>query len=314
MNQKAFIQIPLLILIIGGLFLITQPTQAGFLDWFSWSKIKLFFFGESVEEKLPTSITQEKSQEIPEVIQLEALSEIPKEIIKEVPKNNFEQEITIQTLKNQIEILKGQIEIFEKQIEDLLSNPPEVELKEVIKEVPVEKIIIKEVLVPQTCPVCPICQQSTSQTEESLQPSFSIERVSLPNWPNNIFFRAKSEDGSFVFEAITLEVNNPYEVHVWNNNQSNLDFIQRQTLIRGNWNYRTCETMNSVFQEYSYIDYPYPCPISNSPLYISRSDEDWMGRPTNISLDPDLPFPQETEIYYYKVVEQNTGTIFEYIK
>ncbi len=389
-------------LIIVGLFTFyAQPVQASFFDWFfsTWSKVRSIFIKESFQERSPASvseITEEPSsseepfQETIKGSQEEAQPDI-------TPKAS--EETIIQNLKNQIVVFQNKIKKLEKQIEDLLTKSTEI--KEVIKEVPVEKIITKEVLVPQTCPTCPVCEQSINQTEipqiisvsvdsditsariewqtnipteskifisggsldskifpsfsgtstrhiteisnlkgnqiysfeieavaglnsvrkinqfktsEPPQPSFSIERVTLPNWPNNIFFKTKSENGSFVFEAITLEVNNPYEVHVWNNNQSNLDFIQQQTLWRSGWNYRTCETMNSVFQEYSNIYYPYPCPISDSPLYISWMDKDWMGRPTNISLDSDLPFPQETEIYYYKIIEQNTGKFFEYIK
>ncbi len=115
-KQKDSIQIPLLILIIVGLFIIAQPTQAGFFDWFA--KIKSFFTQEKVEESLPASIsepiegvspTQEESQKTPEEIQTETqeravcecqqcpicptpqtcepiIKEVQKEVIKEVPK------------------------------------------------------------------------------------------------------------------------------------------------------------------------------------------------------------------------------------
>jgi len=141
-KQKGFIQILLLILIIGSLFFVIQPTQAGFFDWFSLSKVKSFFFREAVEEKLPTSVP-ESIKEIP------SLQEAPQEI---------PEEITIQNLKNQIASLKNQIKSLEKQIEDLLSRSPGI--KVVVKEVPVEKIVIKEVPVEKIvyreaeCPSC----------------------------------------------------------------------------------------------------------------------------------------------------------------
>ncbi len=204
-NQKGFIQISLLILIIGGLFLIAQPTQAGFLDWFSLSKIKSFFSGESVEEKLPASVAeptreisapQETPQEIPEEIQPEVIlefpSEVTKEIIKEIPvekiiyKNNPKQEATIQNLRNQIASLQNQIKTLEKQIKNLLSKSPEI--KVITKEVPVEKIVIKEVPVEkivyvdrqvvQECEECPICPEVTSELEVS-DYFLTIERIGL---------------------------------------------------------------------------------------------------------------------------------------
>ena len=121
--------------------------------------------------------------------------------------------------------------------------------------------------------------------------------------------------GTFIFQALTLEVNNPDQVFVYNNNQSNMGFVQQQTLLRGGWNYRTCDAIQESFQKYSGINYPYPCPQSSNPAYLTMSNPDWMGRqPKDISIDPILPFPNGTSIYYYKVKELNTGKIFEYQK
>lgn len=85
MSQKGFIQVPLLILVIGGLLFIAQPTQAGFFDWFSWSKIKSVFNQEKIKDNLPASVSepigeillpQEESQKTSEENQTE-LQECP---------------------------------------------------------------------------------------------------------------------------------------------------------------------------------------------------------------------------------------------
>lgn len=183
MNPKGFT--PLLILTIVGLLFVAQPTQAGFFDWFSWAKVKTIFIKEQIQESLPASVSEpikettspgETIQETPELKTQETPGEIqpgatlesiaPEKVIY---KDNSEQEITIQNLRNQIASLQNQIKSLEKQIGDLLSKSPGIKeivkevpiekivVKEVIKEVPVEKIVTKEVLVPQTCPTCPSC-------------------------------------------------------------------------------------------------------------------------------------------------------------
>lgn len=174
-----------LILIIVGLFSFNaQPAQAGFWDW-----LKELFTKDQTEEILPASVSEpieeilsseEEQQEILEEVQPEITSEAPEEITgattvveKIIYKDNPEQEITIQNFRSQVTSLQNQIKNLEQQIEDLLSGSPEIKIitnevpiekivikeviKEIIKEVPVETIVIKEVLVPQDCPACQVC-------------------------------------------------------------------------------------------------------------------------------------------------------------
>lgn len=118
MNQKGFIQIPLLILIIGGLLFIAQPTQAGFFDWFSWSKVKSIFIREQTQEMLPASVSEpikeieKEPAEIPE-------AEISGKNLLEYPTRPTPQTCETKTITKEVQ-------------------------KEVIKEVPKEVVIYKD--------------------------------------------------------------------------------------------------------------------------------------------------------------------------
>lgn len=114
----------LIILITIGLFSIAQPTEAGFFDWFSWSKFRSFFSEKAIEEKLPASVSESINEITPQVSG-EANSETPKEIIKEtttekiIYKDNPEHLETIENLKNQIVVLENRIKELEKQLEEV---------------------------------------------------------------------------------------------------------------------------------------------------------------------------------------------------
>ena len=171
-KQKILIQALLLTLIGSWIIFSTQSVQAGFFDWFSWSKIRSIILSEEVE--LPASSPEppeeiSPSKETAQEAQPETAPEKSAIIDKTTDKNSSEQEIIIQNLENQVASLKSQIKSLEKQIEDLLSKSPG--LKEIVKEVPVEKIIYVDKPVIQECPVV----EKVGYSESSL----TIEKLDL---------------------------------------------------------------------------------------------------------------------------------------
>jgi hypothetical protein len=144
-------------------------------------------------------------------------------------------------------------------------------------------------------------------------PIFSIskEPVPGPSWKGWNYFKIHSENGTFVFEALTFEVADP-ELKVGSHTRE--EYIQYLTLAKSGWNYRRCDAINDAFLQWQNRNYPYPCPVSLNPVYLTMSNPTWQNVQIGLTIHPDIIFPPGTEIYYYKVIEQNTGTIFEYIK
>lgn len=111
--MKKFNRIPLLLIIAIGLLLSTQPAQAGFFDWFSWSKIKSII--SSKETGSPASVSEQLNQ--PE-----------------------ESSVKTETTSVQLE----DKDVDRSQREEKTEKEPTITIKEIIKEVPVEKIIYRD--------------------------------------------------------------------------------------------------------------------------------------------------------------------------
>ncbi|MBI2624773.1 MAG: hypothetical protein HYW70_00315 [Candidatus Nealsonbacteria bacterium] len=312
-------KISLILIIIGGLFsFYAQPTQAGFFDWLSWNRVKTIFIKEQIRESLPASIS-EPIKEIPslgETIQETPVSET-KETLEEIQpgvtsriavpekiiyKDNPEQAITIQNLKNQIASLQNQIKNLEQQIEDLLSGSPEIKvitkevpvekivvkevIKEVpvevvkevikIKEVPVEKIVIKEVLVPQICPVCQSCQVC-SPNLGLVPPSppvagyLSIQEITVPPHQNTWKITASGE--SIQITDIVFELVDPQ----WRDIEWYINWRSEIGSTRP-LNYRTCATAISYDQEFG-TNWALPeCLANPTNDFAQYRVKDWWGR------------------------------------
>jgi len=147
-----------------------------------------------------------------------------------------------------------------------------------------------------------------------IPPTFSIAKVPVPGhgWPGWNTFNINSANGTFVFEAITIEMADP-DVIV--DPQTREGYVQSMTLIKSGWNYRSCDAINNAFLEWQSKSYPYPCPASsNNPIYLTMSNPTWKNDKIGLTFHPSVLFPPGTDIYYYKVVEQGTGKIFEYQK
>jgi len=189
-------KICLVLIIVGLLGFYTQPTQAGFFDWFSWPKIKSFFIVERVGEQLPASVSEPIEEILPSE---EEFREIPEEILPKIT-SETSQELTIQNLKNQIASFKNQIKSLKKQIEDLLAKSPEI--KEIVKEIPVEKIVYIDRLVVQECEECPICSEVESESELS-EYFLTMERIDLsPDFLSTIYL--SQQDNLIMFTTSKL--------------------------------------------------------------------------------------------------------------
>ncbi|MEX2437427.1 MAG: DUF5667 domain-containing protein [Candidatus Paceibacterota bacterium] len=151
-------------------------------------------------------------------------------------------------------------------------------------------------------------------TETPPPPEFSIKKEAvLPqsSWPEWNYFKTNKENGDFVLEALTLQVSNPDEKV---GSHTKIGEIQWRTLDKQGWNYRTCDAINDAFMSWQNTGYKYPCPTSSNPKYLTYSNPDWQGNDVNLTINPNITFPPGVEIYYYKVVETNTGQVFEYQK
>ena len=151
-------------------------------------------------------------------------------------------------------------------------------------------------------------------TQSPPSPTFSITKTPVPgpSWPGWNTFNINSANGTFVFEAITIEMADP---DVMVDPQTREGYVQSMTLIKSGWNYRRCDAINNAFLEWQNKSYPYPCPTSSTnPIYLTMSNPTWQNTKIGLTFHPDVLFPPGTEIYYYKVVEQDTGKVFEYQK
>ena len=151
-------------------------------------------------------------------------------------------------------------------------------------------------------------------TKNPPPPTFSISKepvLPTSSWPGWNYFKINSQNGNFVFEALTLEVSNPDEKI---GSKTKVGEVQWRTLDKQGWNYRTCDAINSAFMSWQNKSYPYPCPTSSNPLYLTYANPDWQGNEVNLTINPSITFPPGVEIYYYKVTDTNTGKVFEYQK
>jgi len=140
-TQKAFIQIPILIGIIIS-FIVVSGIGVGLV---LHKQEKQTSFTANISEVFPKTEESKFTDPEKESESQEPLIEKTQEVIQE---SNKEVEKEIKKLK---EIIKNQ----QVQIDKLLSKSPEI--KEIIKEVPVEKVIYKE--------ICS-CPQTESETSD----------------------------------------------------------------------------------------------------------------------------------------------------
>lgn len=145
-------------------------------------------------------------------------------------------------------------------------------------------------------------------TQSAPPPTFSIskEPVPGPSWPGWNTFKISSANGTFVIEAITLEIVDPETV---------VSPTTREGFVNRNGDYRRCDAINDAFMQWQSITYPHPCPLSSiNPVYLAKSNPTWKNESINISISSDTISPPGTDIYYYKVKDKVTGKVFEYQK
>jgi len=194
MNKKGFIAIPLLIAIIASVIAVSAVTTGAVL--YKTGRLKLTAsISEPIKEDTRVVEETEEGSQPEEIIQEEDSQQEPKP------------EVTGKIVYKDDPVLKATIQALEKQVQDLLNKDPEV--KEVIKEVPVEKIVYREV----DCPTCPTISFKSDITcfKKDLLNGYTLncgqkEEDPEPNSFNRMYYVFRTTGEDFILRTMIVRL------------------------------------------------------------------------------------------------------------